>query len=82
MIYQEHQVVELIPRVAQRPPVELVNRNQDPDHMVRKVRQEAMNGEFRGYFRTDHNSKWDKPRPSNANVFFSLTRFCFINRIT
>ncbi|XP_050920016.1 uncharacterized protein LOC127137611 [Lathyrus oleraceus] len=45
MIDQEHQVVEPIPRVAQRPPVVLVNRNQDLDHVVRQVRQDAMVGE-------------------------------------
>lgn len=46
MIDQEHQVVELIPRVAQRPPFMLVNRNQDPDYVVRHVRQDAMAGEL------------------------------------
>lgn len=44
-IDQEHQVVEPIPRVAQQPPIVLVNRNQDPDHVVRQVRQDAMVGE-------------------------------------
>lgn len=41
-IDQEHQVVEPIPRVSQRPLVVLVNRNQDPDHVVRQVRKYAM----------------------------------------
>lgn len=44
-IDQEHVVFEPIPRVAQRPPVVLINRNQDPDHVVKQVRQDAMVGE-------------------------------------
>ncbi|XP_050875892.1 uncharacterized protein LOC127079548 [Lathyrus oleraceus] len=44
-IEQEHQEVKSIPRVAQRPPIVLVNRNHDPDHVVRQVRQEAMDWE-------------------------------------
>lgn len=35
MIEQEYQEVKPIPRVARMPPVVLVNRNQDPDHVVR-----------------------------------------------
>lgn len=42
---QAHQVVEPVPKVAQRYPVVLVNRNQDHDHVVREVRQEAVVGE-------------------------------------
>lgn len=34
---QEYQEFEQIPRVARRPPVVLVNRNQDPDHVVRQI---------------------------------------------
>lgn len=45
MIEPEYQEVKPIPRVARRPPVVLVNRNQDPDHVVRQVRQKAMVGE-------------------------------------
>ncbi|XP_050889681.1 uncharacterized protein LOC127094969 [Lathyrus oleraceus] len=44
-VEQEDQEVEQIPRVARRPPVVLVNRNQDPDHMVRQIRQETTTGE-------------------------------------
>ncbi|XP_050919326.1 uncharacterized protein LOC127136855 [Lathyrus oleraceus] len=45
MIDKEDQGVKPIPRVAQQPSVVLVNRNQDPDQMVRQVRQNAMAGE-------------------------------------
>ena len=45
IIDQQPQVAEPIPRVAQRPPVVLVHRNQDPDHVVRHVRHDAMAGE-------------------------------------
>lgn len=38
-------MVELIPRLAQRPPVVLVNRSQDPYHVVRQVQKDAMVGE-------------------------------------
>lgn len=44
-IEQEYEEVEPISRVAQRPPVILVNRNQDLDHVVRQIRKEVMVGE-------------------------------------
>lgn len=44
-VEHEYQEVEQIPRVARRPHVVLVNRNQDPNHVVRKIRQEAATGE-------------------------------------
>ncbi|XP_050896051.1 uncharacterized protein LOC127102756 [Lathyrus oleraceus] len=44
-IEQEYQEVKQIPRVARRPPMVLVTRNQDPDHVVRQIRQEAAIGE-------------------------------------
>lgn len=40
-VEQEYQEFEQIPRVARRPPVVLVNINQDSDHVVRQIRQEA-----------------------------------------
>ncbi|XP_050896339.1 uncharacterized protein LOC127103095 [Lathyrus oleraceus] len=42
---QEYQEFEHIPRVARRPPVVLVNRNQDPEQVVRQVRHDATVGE-------------------------------------
>ena len=45
MVEQEYREVEKIPRVAWRPLVVLVNRNQDPDHVVGKIWQEATTGE-------------------------------------
>ncbi|XP_050916415.1 uncharacterized protein LOC127131541 [Lathyrus oleraceus] len=44
-VEQEYQEFEHIPRVARRPPVVLVNRNQDPDQVVRQVRHDATMGE-------------------------------------
>ncbi|XP_050889447.1 uncharacterized protein LOC127094689 [Lathyrus oleraceus] len=44
-IEQEYQEFEHIPRVARRPPVVLVNRNQDPDQAIRQVRHDAAMGE-------------------------------------
>lgn len=40
-VEQEYQEFEQIPRVARRPPVVMVNRNQDLDHVVRQIRHEA-----------------------------------------
>ncbi|XP_050920352.1 uncharacterized protein LOC127137987 [Lathyrus oleraceus] len=45
MVKQEYQEVEQIPRVARRPPVVLIDRNRDPDHVVKQIRQEATVGE-------------------------------------
>ncbi|XP_050914597.1 uncharacterized protein LOC127129458 [Lathyrus oleraceus] len=45
IVEQEYQEFEQIPRVARRPPVVMVNRNQDPDQVVRQVRHEAAIGE-------------------------------------
>ncbi|XP_050898411.1 uncharacterized protein LOC127105285 [Lathyrus oleraceus] len=44
-VEQEYQEFEQILRVARRPPVVLVNKNQDPDHVVRQIRHEAAAGE-------------------------------------
>ena len=41
-VKHEYQEVKQIPKVARRPLVVLVNRNQDPDHMVRQIRQEVV----------------------------------------
>ncbi|XP_050878858.1 uncharacterized protein LOC127082675 [Lathyrus oleraceus] len=43
-VEQEYQEFEQIPRVAQRPPVVMVNRNQDPDHVVRHIRHKSAVG--------------------------------------
>lgn len=45
IVEQEYQEFEQIPRVARRPSVVMVNRNQDPDQVVRKFRYEAAVGE-------------------------------------
>lgn len=45
MVEQEYQGLEQIPRVSRRPPVGLVNRDQDPDHAVMQIRHEASAGE-------------------------------------
>ena len=45
IVEQEYQEFEHIPRVARRPPVVLVNRNQDPDQVVPQVRHDAATGE-------------------------------------
>ena len=44
-VEQEYQEFEHIPRVEWSPPVVLVNRNQDPDQVVRQVRHDAAMGE-------------------------------------
>ncbi|XP_050909793.1 uncharacterized protein LOC127123633 [Lathyrus oleraceus] len=45
IVEQEYQEFEHIHRVARRPPMVLVNRNQDPDHVVRQIRHEVAVGE-------------------------------------
>ncbi|XP_050909553.1 uncharacterized protein LOC127123374 [Lathyrus oleraceus] len=45
IVEQEYQEFEQMPRVARRPPVVMVNRNQDPDQVVRQVRHDASMGE-------------------------------------
>lgn len=44
-VEQEYQEVEQTPRVARRPPVVLINRNHDPDHVVIHIMQEATVGD-------------------------------------
>ncbi|XP_050896181.1 uncharacterized protein LOC127102903 [Lathyrus oleraceus] len=44
-VEQEYQEFKKIHRVARRPPVVSVDMNQDPDHVVRKIRQETAVGE-------------------------------------
>ncbi|XP_050895328.1 uncharacterized protein LOC127101945 [Lathyrus oleraceus] len=44
-VKQEYQEFEHIPRVERRPSVVLVNRNQDPDQVVRQVRHDTAVGE-------------------------------------
>ncbi|XP_050919181.1 uncharacterized protein LOC127136692 [Lathyrus oleraceus] len=45
IVEQEYQEFEQIPRVARRPPVVMVNRNQDSDQVVRQIRHDAAVGE-------------------------------------
>ncbi|XP_050877330.1 uncharacterized protein LOC127081087 [Lathyrus oleraceus] len=45
IVEQEYQEFEQIPRVARRPTVVMVNRNQDPDQVVQQVRHDAAMGE-------------------------------------
>lgn len=77
-VEQEYEEFEQVLRVARRPPVVLVNRNQDPDQMVQQVRHDAAMGEQNLEFIVERIIVWNRVSPCLQRPTYSSTLLDFV----